>query len=147
MPYGFNNDKSKFDLDALIGSVATIETSPATANHAVGEFIVYNSQLHEVTRAIASGENLVVGTNIEATSTGAEIANLKSDLGNLNTTVSGKMDTSRMHLTNSPKSGMASGYYLVFDLDASWASAQLWIQVTSGTNVYAYTQNTVVKLN
>lgn len=80
MPYGFNNDKSKFDLNTLIGSMAQIETSPATASHAVGDFIVVDGLLHKVISAIATGESLVVGTNIELTSTGAELTDLKSDI-------------------------------------------------------------------
>lgn len=82
MPYGFNEDKSIFDLDSLIGSIATIETSPATVNHAKDTYIVYESQLYKVTQAIAVGEALVVGTNISATTTGAELTSLKSGLNN-----------------------------------------------------------------
>lgn len=52
----------------LAGSLATIETSPATANHSVGEYIVYNGQLYKVTTAITAGQSLTVGTNISATS-------------------------------------------------------------------------------
>ena len=51
------------------GNLATIESSPATAAHAVGEYIVYNGQLYKVT-AIASGQTLTVGTNISAVSNG-----------------------------------------------------------------------------
>jgi hypothetical protein len=51
----------------LAESVATIETSPATAAHAVGDYILWNGQLYEVTSAIAVGETLTVGTNITAT--------------------------------------------------------------------------------
>lgn len=72
------------DINALSGSMAQIETTPATANHEIGEYIVYESQLYKVIAAIAAGETLVVGTNIEATSTGAEITDLKSDLTNVN---------------------------------------------------------------
>lgn len=42
----------------LAGSIATIETSPATANHSVGEYIVYNGQLYKVTTAITAGDTL-----------------------------------------------------------------------------------------
>ena len=48
------------------GSIATIEPSPATQAHAVGDYIVYNGQLYKVTAAIAQGESLSVGTNVEA---------------------------------------------------------------------------------
>lgn len=55
------------DIEALAGSIATIESSPATAAHAVGEYIVLNGQLYKVTAAIAAGQTLTVGTNIAAT--------------------------------------------------------------------------------
>lgn len=46
------------------GSIAAIETSPATSNHSVGDYIVYGGTLYKVTTAITAGESLVVGTNI-----------------------------------------------------------------------------------
>lgn len=63
-----------------VGSLATIEASPATSNHSVGSFLVYNGTLYKVTRAIAAGEALVVGTNITATTAGAELTSLNNDL-------------------------------------------------------------------
>lgn len=63
------------NLTSLAGSLAMIETSPATANHAVGDLIVFNNQLYKVTVAIASGESLTVGTNIASTSVGKELNN------------------------------------------------------------------------
>ena len=67
-------------VEGLAGSVAVIETSPTTATHAVGSYIVYNGQLYEVTVAIAVGETLTVGTNISATTVGAELTSLNNDL-------------------------------------------------------------------
>lgn len=63
-----------------VGSLATIEASPATANHSVGSFLVYNGTLYKVTRAIAAGESLVVGTNIVSASVGAELTSLNKGL-------------------------------------------------------------------
>ena len=71
----------------LPGSVATVETSPAVANHSVGEFILYGGQLYSVTAAISVGESLTPGTNITATSAGAELTTLKNGLSNLNTVI------------------------------------------------------------
>ena len=68
------------DLTTAIGSIATIETSPATATHAVGDYIVWNGQLYKVISAIAVGETLTVGSNITATSAGSEISALKAGL-------------------------------------------------------------------
>lgn len=63
-----------------VGSLATIEASPATSNHSVGSFLVYNGTLYKVTRAIAAGETLVVGTNISETTAGAELTSLNNGL-------------------------------------------------------------------
>lgn len=62
------------------GSIATIERSPATANHSIGEFIVYNSKLYKVIAAIVTGETLVEGTNIESASVGSELTSLNKGL-------------------------------------------------------------------
>ena len=64
----------------LPGSVATVEVSPAVANHAVGDFILYGGQLYSVTAAISVGETLTPGTNITATSAGSELSSLKAGL-------------------------------------------------------------------
>lgn len=62
------------------GSVATIETSPTVAAHAVGDIILYGGKIYEVTAAISIGESLVIGTNIVATSIGDEISALNAGL-------------------------------------------------------------------
>lgn len=62
------------------GSIATVEKSPAVANHSIGEFILYGGDLYEVTAAIAAGETLVVGTNIAAASIGDELSALNNSL-------------------------------------------------------------------
>lgn len=63
-----------------VGSLATIEASPVTSNYSVGSFLVYNGTLYKVTRAIAAGESLVVGTNIDSASVGAELTALNNGL-------------------------------------------------------------------
>lgn len=68
------------NVEDLAGSVAVIETSPATAIHAVGDFILWNGQLYTVTSAIAVGQALTVGSNITATSAGSELSSLKAGL-------------------------------------------------------------------
>lgn len=71
------------NVEDLAGSVATIETSPATANHSVGEYILWNGVLYTVTSAIATGENLVVNSNISATTVGEELTALNKGLTNI----------------------------------------------------------------
>lgn len=63
-----------------IGSLAMIESSPATANHSVGSYLVYDGVLYKVRSAIAAGETLVPGTNITATTAGAELTSLNNGL-------------------------------------------------------------------
>ena len=63
----------------ILGNLATIESSPATAAHAVGEYIVYNGQLYKVTAAISPGETLTPGTNIAAVS-GGGLNDLKNEM-------------------------------------------------------------------
>lgn len=87
--YIYDSDDAVFDAEdvgladggnvqTLAGSVAVIETSPATATHAVGDYIVWNGQLYEVITAIAVGETLTVGTNITATTVGSELTALNN---------------------------------------------------------------------
>jgi len=71
-------------LETAIGSVATIETSPAVAAHDAGEYIFYNGQMYKVIAAIAVGETLTVDTNIEATSVGTELTQLNNGLASVN---------------------------------------------------------------
>lgn len=92
--YIYDSDDAVFDAEdvgladggnvqTLAGSVAIIETSPATATHAVGDYIVWNGQLYEVITAIAVGETLTVGTNITSTTVGEELTSLNNGLTNL----------------------------------------------------------------
>jgi len=70
-----NYPKAQTEINTtLAGSIATIETSPATANHSVGEYIVYNGQLYKVTTAITAGTTLT--GKISAVSVGAELRNI-----------------------------------------------------------------------
>ena len=56
-------------LNAICTNFAPIETSPATSQHARGEMLIYNDHLYRVKAAIASGDTLTVGTNIEERNT------------------------------------------------------------------------------
>lgn len=76
------------NVEDLAGSVAMIETSPATATHAVEDFILWNGQLYEVTASIAVGETLTVGTNISARNVGEELTALNKGLASLDELVS-----------------------------------------------------------
>lgn len=62
------------------GSIATVESSPVTANHAIGEYILYGGTVYRVTAAIATGETIVPGTNVIAESVGDALTSLNNGL-------------------------------------------------------------------
>lgn len=68
-------------IDALAGDIATVEESPSTAAHSVGEFLIYEGRVYKVTAAISIGDSLTLGSNIAAANVGSELASLKSSLG------------------------------------------------------------------
>lgn len=51
---------------AVLENIAPVEESPSTAAYAIGDKLVYNDVLYDVTAAIAIGDDLEVGTNIAA---------------------------------------------------------------------------------
>jgi hypothetical protein len=75
----------KTKLDASASNIATIEdTAFASKSYAEGEFLTYNGQLYEVIAAIALGEALVIGTNIEAKSVSDKFVSINSEIETLN---------------------------------------------------------------
>ena len=62
-------------------NLATVESgTTASQAYTVGDYLVYNGQLCKVISAIAQGDTLTVGTNIEATTSGGEFKKINSDL-------------------------------------------------------------------
>lgn len=87
------------------GSIATIEAAQAVENHDVGEFILLDGQVYEVTAAVAAGETFAEGTNIESTSIGDQLTALNAGLSTLlwtnpNPSASFSPQTIPMDLTN-----------------------------------------------
>jgi hypothetical protein len=66
-------DEFESGLNNVIGSIAFIENSTAKTSHAVGEYIILNGIFCKVIASISSGETLSFGTNIQATTIGAEL--------------------------------------------------------------------------
>ena len=63
------------DFENFKNNIATVETSViASQNYEAGEYLIYANQLYKVTADISIGDSLTVGTNIEATSVGDELA-------------------------------------------------------------------------
>ena len=64
--------------NALAASIATVEGANSAHNYSVGSYLMQGEQLYKVTSAIASGEAIVPGTNVTATTVMAEIVSLTS---------------------------------------------------------------------
>lgn len=69
-------------IDAVVGDIATVETSPTAAAHNKGEFLLYEGRLYKVTAAISAGASLILGTNIAAANIGAELRSLQNSRKN-----------------------------------------------------------------
>ena len=93
-------------VEDSIGSIAVIETSPATSSHAVGTYLVYNGKLYKITSAISANEQLVVGTNIVATTVGNEL-----DLQTPTVTNSGRFSTTNIIAYKIGKVLIIGGYF------------------------------------
>lgn len=79
------------DAKANTSTLATVEsTSTASQAYSVGDYLVYNGILYKVISAINSGETLTPNTNIEATTTGAELTSLNSNLSQKVSSVNGE---------------------------------------------------------
>ena len=81
-------EQSASDAETAATSVsammATVEsTSIASKAYSVGDYLVLNGKLYEVTRAIIRGGRLTVGTNISETTVGGELTSLNSNLTSL----------------------------------------------------------------
>lgn len=68
-------------VNATASNLATIESSTtASQAYSTGDYLVLNGQLYKVTADVVSGETLVIGTNIEATTAGTELTALNNGL-------------------------------------------------------------------
>lgn len=73
--------QNALNAKANTSTLATVEsTTTASQAYSVGDYLVLNGQLYEVTTAITSGETLTVGTNISATTVGDELTALNNGL-------------------------------------------------------------------
>lgn len=121
---------SKASAGVSAGSIATVEKSPAVANHDVGDFIIYNKEFYAVTAAITIGDPLTVGTNITLSSVGDELTSLNAGLSGLGQPVLiGTSATNPTSWTNFNLSeSMANFNYLIIVLQRN--AEQLLASVT-----------------
>ena len=69
-------------IDATQSDFAQVETSPSTHAYTKGQMLIYNNQLYRVKAAIAVGNTLTVGTNIEVVSVSTLSSMLTATSGN-----------------------------------------------------------------
>lgn len=95
-------------IDAVVGDIATVESSPTASSHAVGEFLLYEGRLYKVTSAISVGGSLILGTNVSAAKIGSEIKSLRDSVAHVQL---GYEDTTGSFSFNT--SGWGNGIWLV----------------------------------
>ena len=61
------------EVERTWAQLAPVEQPIATANHAVGTYLVLDGTFCKVTTAIAIGETVAIGTNVAATTVAAEL--------------------------------------------------------------------------
>ena len=78
MAYGFNDDKTTYEMGDIFGNFATVENgSTASRGFVQGHLIIRNQKLYRVISKIDEGDSFVVGTNIQETNIGQEAPALK----------------------------------------------------------------------
>lgn len=102
------------ELAPILGNFATAETSPASASHAVGEYLLYNNRLYKVLAAISAGQQLTIGTNIGQTNVAAELASQASAISALNSkSLFYRTPTVTSITSNTDLWNMGTGIYLI----------------------------------
>lgn len=75
------------DYEQSLENVAPIEGSTVSKNYTVGQYLVKDGGLYKVTSNIASGESIVVGTNVAATSLNDAVVELNTAVATLQDSV------------------------------------------------------------
>lgn len=110
-------------IDAVVGDVATVESSPTAAAHSTGEFLLYEGRLYKVTAAISAGASLVLGTNVAAANIGTELKSLQDSLSVNYTDISGTTNANGNIITSLSKNTRILGVLLVSD---TWGVVIPW---------------------
>lgn len=98
------------DLTTILGNFATIEdTSVASKDYAVGEYLVYSMILYVVTAAITAGDTLTPDTNIRSTTVGEEMAAANTAF------IKALGITATRESSNTASSAYAVGDYLIYN--------------------------------
>lgn len=118
--------QNALNAKANTSTLATVEsTTTASKAYSVGDYLVLNGQLYEVIADIASGETLVVGTNITARNVGEELTALNNGLSHKQNTLTITSLTSTVvgsGVTINSQSLALYGKVLQFSIDVTLAS-------------------------
>lgn len=101
------------ELAPILGNFATAETSPTSASHAVGEYLLYNNRLYKVLAAISAGQQLTIGTNIGQTNVAAELASQANMISVLNSKLS--IEGVAQKLTATSNNNTGDTCFFIFD--------------------------------
>ena len=135
------------EMDAAIDSaIETIEskvaetedTSTASQNYAVNDYLIYNDKLYKVTASISSGGTLTPGTNIEEATIGEELTFTKNRISNI------LGDLGRVEASAVATKNYAAGEYLILDgyLYKTKAAITSGTSLVIGTNIERTTVST-----
>ena len=92
-------------IDAAVGDIATVESSPTAAAHAVGEYLLYAGHMYRVTSAISAGSALILGTNVTPVKFGDELENANTAIKTLQDSVA------RINYINKPADTSCASWY------------------------------------
>ena len=140
---------SALDAKADKTMLAPVEsTSTASQNYAVGDYLVYNGILYSVTAAISVGESLTPGTNISATSAGAELTTLKNGLTYKEYTITAGSDLYDDYYYGGVTVDNTYGPVVAIMVTGSTSNRPTLIQKTSayGVRIYTGVSGTVVTI-
>lgn len=126
-------------IETIESKVAeTEETSTASQNYAVNDYLIYNDKLYKVTASISSGGTLTPGTNIEEATIGEELTFTKNRISNILGDL-GRVESSAVATKN-----YASGEYMILDgyLYKTKAAITSGTSLVVGTNIERTTVST-----
>ena len=98
-------------------------------------------------------EQGIVGAYDEIERVGSQLLDIENEVGLRIDEVDSKVAhisnlvaKSNIYLSNTIRSGMAPGWYIVLDMNVDWGSASIWIQIVSGNHIYVITPDSVITL-
>ena len=121
-------------------SIATVDSVTATAAHAVNDYILVDGQFYKVTTAIAIGDTIAAGTNVQATTimaainSAATLASTVTELGTQGVTSAGIYS----FVTSTIADVKSTSFQVVESLPATGEGGIIYLMANNGAgnNVY-----------